>query len=152
MKKIKVIALISVVIILLSATVVYSYFTTYATAEGGVNISLDGSVDMVELSGGNGNRKVTFSNAMKREVYIRSKAFVGSVYGIEYSGNKWEQREDGYCYYTEPVQAGKTTEELDVNVPNSDDEIFNISVVYEVSPVQYYRDGAPYEDWSKTII
>ena len=155
MKKIKVIAVISVFIIILSATVVFSYFTTYVKAEGSVNISFDGSIDMVELDRANGNRKVKFSSAIKRDVYIRAKAFVGSVYEIEYSGNKWEQREDGYCYYTEPVQVGGTTEELEIKVPNSDDEKLNIAVVYEVSPVQYDEEGYPYDPyggWSKIII
>ena len=135
----------------------WAFFTTYASAEGSITITLGDETEITEEFS-NWEKRVTItSNADSEPVYIRAKAFGSGNYPLVYSGNGWSLGEDDYYYYSEIVPGGGQTSVLSVkieNVPEEDLEdgtSFNVVVVYESTPVMYREDGTPYADWNVVL-
>jgi hypothetical protein len=87
---------------------------------------------------------------------VRARAFSGSQYPLEYSGDGWSLGNDGYYYYGDILSASESTSELLVQISgvpvNADnDTSFNVIVVYESTPVLYKEDGTPYADWNAKV-
>lgn len=148
----------------------WAYFTTNTNATGGVRLALADEVTQVEETFGAWTKQVTVTNtdASGRQVYVRAKAFSGSLYGLECSGDGWSEGEGGYWYYERPLEVynGKTegesnlaaaqTSPLNVKISGVPTELkdadgFNVAVVYETTPVQYRYDAngalVAYADW-----
>lgn len=172
-------AVVMIMLVALSATVgtTNAYFTTYATAKGSVQVSLNENTE-IEEEFGNFTKSLTVTNNGGRDVYVRAKAFGDSIYPISYSSDgNWVQGDDGYYYYATNsftfapnkatggiiLKAGEsTTPSLNVkinNVPSTDDikngaivpsESFNVVLIYETTPV-LYDDGTPYADWNNVL-
>ena len=65
----------------------WAYFTTYASAEGGITITL-GDETEIEEEFSNWEKRVTItSDADSEPVYIRAKAFGSGSYPLTYSGS-----------------------------------------------------------------
>ncbi len=138
----------------------WSYFTTYAEAAGGYTIRLGDRTEITEEFS-SWTKHVAIANEESSEpVYIRVRAFCGSQYTLSYSGEGWTEGEDGYYYYTEMVNGGASTGNLDVkieDIPADPEEKarFNVIVIYESTPVKYHEDGSPYTvwetDWSELL-
>ena len=135
-----------------------AYFTTYALVRGGFPIKVGDRTEITETFS-NWTKHLQITNEAGSEpVYVRAKAFCGDAYTLEYvdESGKWSLGEDGFYYYSDIVNGGETTEELqvkilDVPVDIKDPLEFNVVVVYESTPVQYDADGNPYADWSVTL-
>lgn len=135
----------------------WAYFTTYAEAAGGYTIRLGDRTEITE-SFTEWTKHVSIASEEDSEpVYIRVRAFCGSQYTLEYSGEGWSQGADGYYYYSSAVAGGASTAVLDLrinNIPEDPEELerFNVVVIYESTPVRYHEDGTPYTvhetDWS----
>lgn len=155
MKKTNLMLAASAVCLVLSATVntASSYFTTYAEAKGGYTIELGDRTEISEKFSG-WVKYVTITSAQdSKPVYVRAKAFAGSMYTLEYSGSGWTAGNDGYYYYSDILNASESTGELLVQISgvpvNPDNEkSFNVVVVYESTPVVYREDGTSYADWN----
>ncbi len=135
----------------------WAYFTTYASAEGGITITL-GDETEIEEEFSNWEKRVTItSDADSELVYIRAKAFGSGSYPLTYSGDGWAPGDGDYYYYNEIVPGGGKTSVLSVkieNVPEADLEngtMFNVVVIYESTPVMYREDGTPYADWNVVL-
>ncbi|MCI9006668.1 MAG: hypothetical protein HFI13_00980 [Lachnospiraceae bacterium] len=135
----------------------WAYFSTYAEASGGISLRL-GDETEIEEKFSSWVKHVTISNKEGSEpVYIRAKAFSGSSYTLEYSGEGWEPGEDGYYYYKDSVPGGGSAKELSVRIGNVPEEelkdglTFNVIVIYESTPVLYREDGTPYADWNAVL-
>lgn len=135
----------------------WAYFTTYASAEGSITITLGDETEITEEFS-NWEKRVTItSNEDSEPVYIRAKAFSSSSYPLVYSGDGWTLGEDDYYYYNEIVPGGGKTSVLSVKIENvptekvEDGTSFNVVVVYESTPVMYREDGTPYADWSVVL-
>ena len=78
-----------------------AYFTTYATASGGVQINLGFTTTVPEETVSNWTKHVKVTNTGDHECYVRVKAFAGEAYqkGLSYSDEdgKWTP---GYCEKT----------------------------------------------------
>lgn len=138
-----------------------AFFTTYVTAKGGYEVYYMRDTKLDEKYN-DWNKYVTVTNKEGSiPVYVRVKAFAGSLYTLSYSGEGWVYSEkDGYYYYEQPLNGGQTTKALRVlidNIPVKPEagDNFNVVVIYETIPIQYAADNtliAPdAADWSKTL-
>ena len=138
----------------------WAYFTTYAQAAGGYAVHLGSRTEIKEDFSDWTKRVVIANDEGSEPVYVRVKAFCGSQYTIEYSGEGWSLAQDGYYYYEHMVSGEKdhnTTAPLNLKIGGipADPEVmeqFNVIVIYESTPVRYHEDGTPYTvyetDWS----
>jgi hypothetical protein len=135
-----------------------AYFTTYATADGGVQISLGTTTTEPVEEVREKAKYIQVKNTGDYECYVRVKAFAGAEYqdGLKYSdesSGKWNPSSDGYWYYSEILPAGETTDTLKVGITFPEEqESFNVVVVQECTPVVYDADGNPYADWNGTVV
>ncbi len=155
----------------LTATVgsAWAYFTTNTTASGGYTLSLGSETRIVETYSEH-TKHLTVANEGAVPVYVRARAFSGSLYGLTYTGEGWEAGADGYYYYNTIVPGTTTAEDgtvvksrttqLDVLITFPEDakegDDCNVVVIYESVPVQYDSDGNPVApqavDWSGKVL
>lgn len=135
----------------------WAYFTTYTDAAGGYTLEL-GDKTTVSENFSSWTKQVSItSREDSQPVYVRARAFCGSEYTLVYSGSeKWSPNSDGYYYYSDILNAGESTEILDVKIENIPEDVkngdnFNVVVIYETTPVRYREDGTPYADWSAKL-
>lgn len=148
-----------------------AYFTTNDSASGtGVALKV-GNSTTIEETYKDWVKTLTIKNAANSApVWVRARAYATDPSVIEltykgYEGNSnWEKRDDGWCYLKVPVAADTEAEKLNVligtkgastgapEIPDADALPFDVTVVYEATPVQYGPDGntlAP--NWSLTL-
>ena len=146
-----------------------AYFTTYAVGNGGVTLDLGfakteiGDIDAsVSEDQKSVVKPVTITNTSEHDCYVRIKVLAGNAVmeanengflyyeDTEGPGN-WAPgtTDDGYYYYTEVLEAGESTSQLNVavNVP-ADQDAFNVIIVQENTPVVLDANGKPYADWN----
>lgn len=139
-----------------------AYFTTYATARGGIQINLGFTTTVPEETVSDWTKHIKIKNTGDRECFVRAKIFAGAQYQehLTYTdkSGKWSPGKDGYYYYSDIVPAGGTTEELLVGIKNikelmestESEKDFNVIVVQECTLV-IYKDGKPTADWNKVV-
>ncbi len=130
-----------------------AYFTTYTEAQGGYQVTIEPAT--VEERFYNWTKHVSVTNAEDGQpVYVRARAFAGSQFHLQYSGDGWSYNpDDGYYYYADPLGPGESANELLVHIDNipldpGDNDSFNVIVVYEYTHVKYDSEDNPYADWS----
>ena len=135
-----------------------AYFSTYAEAKGGYTIELGDSTEIREEFSNWTKRVSIASDANSEPVFIRVKAFCGSRYTLSYTDatGRWSLGGDGWYYYSEIVEGGAATGELQIHIDNvpstvTDGDSFNVVVIYESTPVRYREDGSAYADWSSVL-
>ncbi|MGN0399715.1 MAG: hypothetical protein ACI4EO_06270 [Blautia sp.] len=137
----------------LTAGSAMAYFTTYATADGGQEISLGLTTTVPEETVSDWTKHIVIKNTGDSDCYVRVKIFAGGKYeeGITVSdaSGKWTPGTDGYYYYSDILAPGESTEELIVKIDNMDSaQSFNVIVIQECTPVLYDESGNPYADWN----
>ena len=154
-------AVAAVLLLSLSVGTVMAYFTTYATAQGGVEIDLGFTETEIDESVVDGQKEIKLENTGDYDCYVRLKALIGDAYkdSLVYSepddAGKWIPGADGYYYYNDIVEAGGITSQINVGftLPEATvDSIpadFNVIIIQENTPVLYDEDGTPYADWNK---
>lgn len=136
--------------------VAWAYFTSYATTKGSVPLSLGAKTEITE-DFSNWTKSVTISNSSDSvPVFIRAKAFSGTIYPLLFEGASWDLGKEGFYYYADPVAPGSATSVLKVIIEGApsdaqENDQFNVVVVYESTPVLYDSEGNPYADWSMTL-
>lgn len=134
-----------------------AYFTTYASAKGGMKISLGDSTTITEEFK-DWKKIIRIENTGNMDCYVRVKVLAGAQYTITASGSGWSQGKDGYWYYANPVAPGAKTEALTaaIQVPKNLTTSFDVVVVQECTPVIYDKDGnltgAEAADWSRAAV
>lgn len=132
-----------------------AYFTTNATATGSKNVAVStGSTiteDIVDHS-----KIVTITNNGTQAVYVRAQCFAIDQLAPNFDKNKAEWVADGaWFYHGDPVEPGKSvTFEVVLNNPDPmSDELdqFDVTIVYETTPVRYNSSNQPYADWTQTL-
>lgn len=142
----------------LCAGTAMAYFTTYATAKGGVPIELGYTETKSQETVVAEMKEIKLENTGDYPCFVRVKALTGDAYkeGLRYqepSGEgKWVPGADGYYYYDEVLAPGELTPQLDVSFsfPKEKPADFNVIIVQENTPVLYDEDGNPYGDWNAT--
>ncbi|MEE1102143.1 MAG: hypothetical protein U0K86_11805 [Agathobacter sp.] len=137
------IALSSVVLIsTVSITESSAYFTTYATAQGSLPITL-GPTTKVREKFKDWTKSIQVENTGKVSVFARVKIFAGSQFTITANGTNWSKGDDGYWYYSNPIDVGELTDSIDVyiKVPENVEASFDVVVVQECVPVEYDEFG-----------
>lgn len=142
-----------------------AYFTTYATASGGAQISLGSTTitpqdDVVAME-----KRIAVENTGDFDCFVRVKVLAGEKYqeGLEFIPDKegfWSEGEDGYYYYSQIVPATdsedkkkngvSTTFSVKINDMGSEDD-FNVIVIQECTPVIYDENGMAIPDWNRQI-
>lgn len=136
-----------------------AYFTTYVTAKGGYKVNWEHKEYMEE----NFEEWSKYVSIVSKEnsipVFVRAKAFAGSTYSLQYSGNDWTYHAaDDFYYYDNVLKGGEQTSSLRIFIDNipanpKPGENFNVVVIYETIPVQYDDNGNPLAptqaDWSQ---
>lgn len=122
-----------------------AYFTANVEASGTALVAVGPDTTITEDPVTQMTKHITISNGENGgAVYVRVRAFEDSLHTLTYTDteNKWELRNDGYCYYKEVLEPGAKTEpKLDIKIdtkpgaPAQDD--FNVVVIYEQIPVEY---------------
>lgn len=129
-----------------------AYFTTYASAGGGVEINISNTTNEVEEKVDGLIKEIRLENTSAQEEYVRVKVFCGSEFSLTYTNEsgKWSQGEEDYWYYSDIVKPGEITEPLlaAITVPEGHKDNFDVIVVEESVPVLYAEDGSTYADWT----
>ena len=151
-----------------------AYFTTYATAEGHVQMNLDFSKTVpkedVSIEKSYAKKAIQIENTGNEDCYVRVKALAGDKYQLSYSEKnsqsmtvaqaKWKPGADGFYYYSDILRTtdpGNKTTTLYVQIPlenpvegsNELPDDFNVIVIQESTPVPYDDNGNPKPaDWS----
>ncbi|MDO5132967.1 MAG: hypothetical protein Q4D81_08290 [Eubacteriales bacterium] len=142
----------------------WAYFTTYATAKGGVTLHM-GHEEKVEESFSNNRKTINIeSTADSQPVYIRARGFYKDPEGLSYSESQnWTAGEDGWIYYTKILQPGTSLadsgDQLVVKITFPADakegDTVNVIIVYETTEVQYNEAGEPLAstdaDWTRKV-
>ena len=158
--RIKTLVLASLALILvlgLSVGSAMAYFTTYAVAEGGVEIDLGFTNTQIEENVVAGQKQLVLTNTGDFDCYVRLKALTGDAHkdSIVYSepggAGLWTPGGDGYYYYSDIVAAKGSTAQINVGFAFPADEEpadFNVIIIQECTPVLYDADGSAYADWT----
>ena len=123
-----------------------AYFSTYAQAQGGKEVSF-GYESEIEEDIQDLTKSVTITNNIKSQpVYARVRAYTGSEYELQISGSDWTDGGDGYWYYKNILKAGETSSVLKVTLANIPEDVdiddsINVMVLYETTPVYYEVDS-----------
>lgn len=130
-----------------------AYFTTYASAKGGVTIEL-GHNTRIKEEFKDWKKTIQIENTGDVDCYIRTKIIAASQFDITAEGSNWSLSSDGYWYYSQIVKPGEMTEAIvaSIKVKKEVEASFNVVVVQECTPVVYDKDGNPCSsenaDWS----
>lgn len=128
-------------------SVAFAYFTGNARAKGGYIIEIDGSSDVEEPEVASWVKHVVVTNTGNGEIAVRVKAFCGDSYVLRYVGEHWEEHQDGYCYYSLPLDPGAEAPELMVQIRGIErtgyDDGFTVTipVVQESVPAVFLANG-----------
>lgn len=156
-----------------------AYFTTYAKAQGGVQLALGGRRELTEeFSDWTKTLTVTNNADSAEPIYVRARVYAPERLYLgtdraevpltcEIIGDGWSGPYGDYFYYTRPVAPGEGTTELRVHIqgiPAKDDPLyaelqegdqFNVVVTYESIPVTYTPEGEPVDpmtaDWDRQL-
>lgn len=127
-----------------------AYFTSYASAQGSVAVEL-GTQTKIHETFSDWTKHVTVTNIGDVMCFVRVKAFSGSVFELVYSdpNGLWSPGEDGYWYYSEPLQPGESAKELLVQVTLPEEQIssFHVIVVQECT-CALVEGSTYYADWT----
>ena len=144
-------ALILVLILSLSIGSALAYFYTSDDSESAKPMDSGTKTTITETVDSKGTKIITITNSSdsKQAVYVRAKAFgtPDPTYGTEWGAPD----SNGYYYYPGILEPGQSTDPtLTVQVvfpgPATADninQVFNVIVVYEATPVMYDSDGNP---------
>jgi hypothetical protein len=153
-KKVTLLAAAALVLVLgVSVGTAMAYFTTYATAKGGVPITL-GAQTSIHEEYGDWTKTISVENTGDVPVFVRAKVLAGSRIDVTITGTNWSLGKDGYWYYSEALPVGGTTANLVASIEKNADvtSSFNVAVVQECTPVMYDADGnavtAENADWN----
>ena len=129
-----------------------AYFTDWTEANGGLPISVTPTTDLKETYGAR-VKHVVVTNDGTAPVFVRARAYASLP--LEIAGEGWTQ--DGEWWVYDRAVPGKKdgaageTSELTVTLQfpegATENDGYNVVVVYESTPVQYHADGTPNPDW-----
>lgn len=154
-KKYLIVAATLVMIGVASVGPAMAYFTDSHKATGTVAVNLGDTNLTPNESVEDMVKTIQITNSGDYDVFIRVKAIYGSTVTVtQSSGDKWTLNDDGYYYYSDIVEAGGTTEALQLEItPPSDtsQESFNVIIAEEATRANYASDGTATADWSLAI-
>lgn len=141
-----------------------AYFTSYASAEGRVQVGLTFSETETGDDVSDWTKHISVTNTGTVPCYVRVKVLVSEKYGkyVSYSSQSegsWTLEEDGYWHYSSVLNPGETASELlalldrtalGQDTENGEEQEFNVIVVQEHTAVLYDSQGNPYADWNMT--
>lgn len=121
-----------------------AYFTTYATAKGGISVDIGPTTDVKEKFK-DWKKTIEIENTGKADCFVRVKVIAASQFDIQASGSNWSLSDDGYWYYSQVVPVGGKTEPIvaAITVSEKVKTSFNVVVVQECAPVTYDEKGNP---------
>lgn len=133
-----------------------AYFTTYATAGGGVKMNMGFTTTVPDEKIDEKGKHVTIINKGDYDCFVRVKAFAPVALTYLAPDGGWQAGDDGYWYYESVLPAGETTkQELNISYqfPSGDEKAseFNVVVIQECTPVLFDENGNAYADWNHAV-
>lgn len=132
-----------------------AYFSTYATATGGIPISVGTTTTTIDDDVKNMVKSISITNTGKSPCFVRVKVYAPDQIKLSFSpveSGDWTDEGNGYWYYTKVLAAEGKTSVLEVTIdPNGYTDNFDVIVVEEHSIVQYDENGDPAPDWNQKI-
>ena len=145
-----------------------AYFTTNTQASGGRTVRSQTHTTIEESYADWVKHVQVRCQPVSVPMYVRARGYAASAYPLRYSGEGWEVRDDGYCYFATPLAnagpdasqpAGTVVETtvLDVTIDGvqtdgAETAPFDVVVIYETVPVQYNENGEAYADWNLALL
>ncbi len=135
-----------------------AYFTDTESAQGGFQVSL-GDISHEPRENVEGMTKmISIDNTGDYPVFVRVKAEAPDGVNVaiaDGTDSGWTLKDDGYYYYSEVVEAGKSTPEngLKLEIKPNDDftgDSFDVIILSECSRALFDESGAAYADWTTT--
>lgn len=122
-----------------------AYFTDRDEGSQSHAVQLGDSTTVTEEADWNKKVMITNDAASTEAIWVRSQAFAALDIQkqLKYSGSGWTQGDNGWWYYSKPVDPGKTADTLNIQLPDKDNPVipeakenktFNVIVVYETTP------------------
>ena len=138
-----------------------AYFTTYATAGGGVKMNMGFTTTVPDEKIDEKGKHVTclpstircqIRQCHRRKCFDSDETII--IAFIDDGG--WQAGDDGYWYYESVLPAGETTkQELNISYqfPSGDEKAseFNVVVIQECTPVLFDANGNAYADWNHAV-
>ena len=154
MKKIPIMAIL--LLCLVNVPSALSYFTTYVRAKGSLQLHLQEHTKIHEPDVVEWKKHVEIAVDKDSDpVFVRVRAFAPSEIedDLQYLGEGWQLKEDGYAYYDKVLQAEETAA-VDVFIAErpadpQEGDTFHVVVIYESVPALYDAQGNAYADWSQ---
>ena len=135
-----------------------AYFTSYAIAEGGVEVNLGFTMTLPEEDVVANQKRIKLKNTGDYDCYVRltGDKYKDSIVYSEPEGlSNWAPGSDGYYYYRNAsgdIILEPKSETTQINVgfsfPTVEPSDFNVIIIQECTPVLYDANGNPYADWS----
>ena len=134
-----------------------AYYTDMSNASGSVPFATSPGTEIEEKF--DGNKHVTIKNTGDVPVVVRLKAVYPSEefasVSVGSTSSNWVvlNSDDGWIYYAQPLMAGSTTDNLDVNIKPSDDAPSSFDItVFQQHGIAYYEDGALCAKFGDSVI
>ena len=134
-----------------------AYYTDMSNASGSVPFATSPGTEIEEKF--DGNKHVTIKNTGDVPVVVRLKAVYPSEefasVSVGSTSSNWVvlNSDDGWIYYAQPLMAGATTDNLDVNIKPSDDAPSSFDItVFQQHGIAYYEDGALCAKFGDSVI
>ena len=112
-----------------------AYFTTYATAGGGVKMNMGFTTTVPDEKIDEKGKHVTIINKGDYDCFVRVKAFAPVALTYLAPDGGWQAGDDGYWYYESDEKASE----------------FNVVVIQECTPVLFDENGNAYADWNHAV-
>lgn len=151
-------AIAMALVLSLSVGMTFAYFSGHTAAKGEATVALGGKTEIVEEVSDAG-KIIGIKNLKDTDVLVRVGIFGPSTMteeDIDYDGDDWVKKDDGFYYYRHILEGNKSTESnitVEVKGPAGEVENFDVVVVNECVPVTY-QDGSIYipKDWAKDFL
>ena len=167
----KLIAIIAALVITLCAAggVTLAYILTETPDVENSFVPVNVSCEVIETFTGTEKSNVSVKNTGDITAYVRATFVVmwmaddGSVYGvapkagtdysIQFSQSRWQIGNDGFYYYTQPVDAGMTTEALinSLVIISEPPEGYSLNVHVAATAIQAEPSRAVENAWGATV-
>jgi hypothetical protein len=155
-------AVTAAMVLSMSVAPISSYFTDHHTANGSIPVKVKPTTDIEEKFG---DRKKTIvlkntGNPDDHDPAVFARVHVFSALqptSISSASGNWDTTPDeqGWYYYKVPIQPGESADalvvELDFPKNATEEDEYNVEVVYETTVAQYEKDGTPKADWNEVL-
>lgn len=155
-------AVTAAMVLSMSVQPVGAYFTDHHTANGSVPVSVEPTTKVREKFGDR-KKTITIENTGDPKngdpaVFVRMHVYSAlQPKSVTSKSGNWDTTPDGdgWYYYKVPVEPGQSADDVvvEIDFPKNatEDDEYNVEIVYETTVAQYTADGTPKPDWTHLL-